>query len=86
MNLEFTKPEKKDWMIITPFVGFRKIKHTSFTEYYFFIGALCWGFSITIDSEDIDKFDNFMCKVFKRTNPQMWFVFILAFIILANLL
>ena len=83
MNLEFTKPSKKDWIFsLLPFIACEK----SYSEFTLVFAWICWGVCITIDSEDIDKFDDFMCKVFKRINPQMWFVFILAFIILANLL
>ena len=83
MSLEFTKPSKKSWVFsLLPFIACEK----SYGEFALAFAWICWGVCITIDNEDIDKFDNFMCKVFKRTNPQMWFVFILAFIILANLL
>lgn len=85
MKVEFTKPEKKDWMFITPMLGYRKEKYTSFTQRTFMIGILCWGFTLTIDSDDMDKFDEFMSNIFKRTNPQMWFCIIMMFIILANL-
>lgn len=83
MNVDFTTPSKKLWAFsMLPFVACEK----SYKCFSLALAWLCWGVCITTYSEDIDRLDNFMSKVFKRTNPQMWFVFILAFIVLANLL
>ena len=82
MRTEITTPTRRHWnLTILPIIGFEKY----YNEFSIVLAWLFWGFTITIDNDDLDRFDEFMSNAFKRTNPQMWFCIIMMFILLLNL-
>lgn len=81
MKYEVTKPSKRHFVIVFPFIGFEKFN----SQYSVVLAFLCWGISITIDNEDLDKFDKYMSNLFSRTSGKMALSILLLLFVLFNL-
>lgn len=83
MRLMLLRPKgiRNHSFVLLPVVGYERDSY-EFTMVY---AWLFWGIALEVEDRDIDKFDNFMSNLFKKTSPKMWFTILISTVILLNL-